>query len=415
MTLKDIEETNGAKKMLNAPSILVIDDDEYILSMLKASLNQLGVSDIITESNSKRIFEILDDREKDFDIILLDLNMPDIDGLTILHHLARRNFEGNLILMSGEDRRILNAATTLSLAAKLKLIGAVAKPVTLSDLEKLLHKTQEMTSQDDTDGLHSEVSEDQLRQAILNNEIEVYYQPKVSAKDRKIIGAEALVRWISPSDGVIRPDHFIPVSEESGLVSDILYIVLERAICDLGKWQKQGYDLQVAVNLSVRSLDQVDLPDVILAMLQEEGLEPRQLILELTENQVMSEILGPLEVLCRLAMMGCRLSIDDFGTGYSSMLKLTTFPFHELKIDKAFVHDAGVDDIAHSILTTSSYLGHELDMKVTAEGVENEDDWEVAVAAGTDVIQGYLIAKPMPASEFAEFLAEYMPSGKALS
>lgn len=389
--------------------VLIVDDDELILKTMTASLGSLGLQSVTAESDGERFLDSLKRTDHDFDVILCDLNMPNVDGLTLLRHLASCNYPGFVILMSGEDRRILNAAATLAGALALKLIGAVTKPVTRHSLHNILTKAQRYVLEEDSPKHAIHVSEEQLRLAIANNELETFYQPKVSAEDRTLKGAEALVRWRSPELGLVAPNAFIPVAEKTGLVSDIFDIVVSKLIHSAGDLHRSGYNLSMSVNLSVSTLDRLDLPEFLADLTTQAGLSPDHVILELTESQLMADIFYPLEILCRAAMMGFRLSVDDFGTGFSSMSKLTTFPFHELKIDREFVNGAASDEIARTILETSTLLGQKLDMSVVAEGVETQEDWDVAATAGVNLMQGYFVAKPMPLDEFRDWVADWRP------
>lgn len=166
----------------------------------------------------------------------------------------------------------------------------------------------------------------------------------------------------------------------------------------------QGLDLKIAVNVSADSLVRLDLPELILDTADRCGVEPTRIVLEVTETKLMRDLKGPLEILTRLRMRGVSLSIDDFGTGHSSMEQLKRIPFTELKVDRAFVHGAAKDMSARAILESSVSLGRSLSMTIVAEGVEDQTDWDLIASIGVDVVQGYFVARPMPADEFEAWL-----------
>ncbi|MBF0248272.1 MAG: EAL domain-containing protein, partial [Alphaproteobacteria bacterium] len=251
---------------------------------------------------------------------------------------------------------------------------------------------------------------EELRAGIDGDELEVFYQPKVAVTDKRVVGVESLVRWRHKERGLVPPVAFIPVAEEHGLIDALTDAVYAKAAAQGGKWLAQGREIKVAVNISVDSLTRLDLPEFIVATGRENGLDPAHIVLEITGSRLMEDIKSPLEILTRLRLKGVSLSIDDFGTGHSSMEQLKRIPFTELKIDRAFVYGACRDTSARAILTSSVTLAKALGMTTVAEGVEDQDDWDLVAELGVDVVQGYFIAKPMPADEFDAWLAAW-PAG----
>lgn len=245
-----------------------------------------------------------------------------------------------------------------------------------------------------------------LRQALCDNEIEVYFQPKARLEDGVIVGAEALVRWNHPAEGFLSPDEFIPLAEHTGMISQLTVWVLRSALTHCRRWRAAGLDLGVSVNLSVRSVLDGDLPSVITGHLMESGVPPSCLTLEITESSIMVDPARTTDILERLAAAGMRISVDDFGTGYSSLTYLQRLPVSEVKIDKSFVFNVDSDRGDAMIVQSIVELGHNLGLTVVAEGVETEIAWERLRTMGCDVAQGYLLSKPVPAPVLLDWLLD---------
>jgi len=247
-----------------------------------------------------------------------------------------------------------------------------------------------------------------LRRAVEREQFEVFYQPKQRLSDREIYGMEALIRWHSPDLGWVPPSEFIPVAEELGLIGDIGAWVLRTACAQAREWQLQGLRrLCVSVNLSGKQFQQQDLNETIAAALEETGLPPEYLELELTESSVMLHPEESAHALRRLKELGVSVSVDDFGTGFSSLNYLSVFPLDTLKIDKSFVQ-AMTSDSKNSLLVEAIVdLGHKLGLAIVAEGVETQEQRERLASYGCDAIQGYILSPPVNAAHFrASFLQE---------
>jgi EAL domain-containing protein (putative c-di-GMP-specific phosphodiesterase class I) len=239
-----------------------------------------------------------------------------------------------------------------------------------------------------------------LRQAVVNDRLDVHVQPKVSIDTGAVIGAEALVRWRDDERGAVPPDEFIPVAERSGLIRPLTEIVLRRSLQACADWQRVAPGVGVAVNLSARSLRDPSLVDDVASMLRAFGVPGHLLTIEITESSVMADPASTLELLHRLRALSVQLSIDDFGTGYSSLSYLRRLPVQEVKIDKSFVWEMDQNAEDAAIVRSIVELGHTLDMHVVAEGIERASVFQLLREFGCDLGQGYLVSKPMPAGDF---------------
>jgi diguanylate cyclase (GGDEF)-like protein/PAS domain S-box-containing protein len=245
----------------------------------------------------------------------------------------------------------------------------------------------------------------QLRNSIESGELLMFYQPKISLAAKQLVDVEALVRWRHSERGIIGPDHFIPLAEQSGLIKPLTRWILGAVLSQCCAWRKAGLDIGVSFNLSMRNLHDPQLPDLISELLESANLPPGALQAEITETVLMTNAGRTMDVVTRLSAMGIHLSIDDFGTGYSSLAYLKRLPVQEIKIDKSFVHDMTTNENDAVIVRSTIDLGHNLGLKVVAEGVETEEVWGRLVDLGCDLAQGYYMALPMPAAELERWVA----------
>lgn len=244
-----------------------------------------------------------------------------------------------------------------------------------------------------------------LRDALQNNLLEVYYQPVLNVRDNKVIGVEALCRWFHEELGSISPDSFIVLAEQAGLINDLTYWVLEQSVMQLNEWHKLNDELTVAVNISVYSFKNKEFVSRIRKILENHSFPRDKLTLEITEGAMMENPLQAVEVLSELQSMQINLAVDDFGTGYSSMAYLKNLPVNELKIDKSFVIGLDTDTSNEAIVRSTIDLAHNLGLRVIAEGVETQQTWDLLSSLECDVAQGYHMGKPISSDEFSRTLS----------
>lgn len=247
----------------------------------------------------------------------------------------------------------------------------------------------------------------ELVDAIELNQLALHYQPKIDTKTGKVVSVEALMRWHHPNRGNVPPDVFIPCAEQSTLIFDITTFALETALKQIVRWNKQGIDLSIAVNVSPLNLGEPGFADIVIALLSRYGVDGHKLELEVTEGALMLDIATSTKELNKLAEKGIIISVDDFGTGYSSLQYLDKLPISTIKIDQSFIRQLSEGESSSHIVEATISLAHRLKMNVVAEGVEDQDTLDYLLKNECDYVQGYLFSKPLAETEFDNWLKQY--------
>jgi EAL domain-containing protein (putative c-di-GMP-specific phosphodiesterase class I) len=377
--------------------LLVVDDEVDFLELIEQIGEGVGCQ-VITADSAARFREQLSTRHPA--LILLDLQMPGMDGIEALRYLARQGVNAGVLLASGMDQRVLASARQLGESLGLRMLGTLQKPAMLEDIEGLLKKHLDPGAR---------ISADDLRRAVEEHELVVHYQPKVvrCASDWQVRGAEALVRWRHPTLGLLYPGEFLSLAEQSGLIVAITDFVMTDAIRQIGHWRQRGLDLAVAVNLSPRLVQDLEFPDRLNRIFREFDAKPEQLTLEVTEAASLDDPELVMDIFTRLRVKGVGLALDDFGTGMSSLTQLYKMPFNEVKIDGSLIADVGTSKAAATVVRAIVELGHNLSLSVCAEGIETAAQFEFLDRAGCDALQGEFIAAAMPASEMENFVGAW--------
>jgi diguanylate cyclase (GGDEF)-like protein len=244
----------------------------------------------------------------------------------------------------------------------------------------------------------------ELKKALDKRELELYFQPKLNIKSRKLLGVEALMRWKHHEHGFISPEEFIGIAERSRLIIELTAWVIEDAFSACAEFHKMGHDIKISINLSMKDLLNPELPDLVAGLTAKIGIDPSWVIFEITEGSIMTDPTRALIIVERLKSMGFDFSIDDFGTGYSSMAYLKRLPVSELKIDKSFVLDMMTNENDAIIVQATIGLAHNLGLTVTAEGVEDEKALQMLDKMGCDIAQGYFFSRPLPKTELLSWM-----------
>ena len=386
--------------------VLVLDDEPFMLTLLGHMLERLGYDQVTCHDNGAAALAWMDEGDAAPDLILLDINMPGMDGVQFVRHLSQRGYAGGLILVSGEDELLLQSTEKLARAHNLSTTVPLRKPPRTESLAAALGQWSDPPARRRS-GERKTYDSAAVRQAIEQGQLVNYYQPKVLVTSGELIGVEALVRWQHPTDGLVFPDQFIPVAESAGLIHELTRQVFRAALAQTRDWLAVGLSLRVAVNVSMDDLTTMQLADFVIAETAASGVPPQLVQLEITESRLMSKLTHVLDELIRLRLKRFRLSIDDFGSGHSSLVQLRDLPFDELKIDRSFTHNAAHDPRVRAIFEGSLGIGKLLGMEIVAEGVEDGDDWGFLARSGCHIAQGYFIGRPMPGGQLVNWLQEW--------
>ena len=391
---------------------LVAEDHDFQRSVLVRMLESLGAKAIHEAADGHGALKILQDPTRPVDIVISDLEMPGMDGMEFVRHLGETGVRVSIILASALERKLLASIATMSEAYGINLLGVVEKPLTRAKLEPLikLHKLAQVErGRPKTAGPTFTLEE--IAAGLKNDEFEPFFQPKVELATGRVKGAEALARWRHPQQGIISPYAFIEPLEDHDLIDELAWVMLRKAAAFCSTWRSAGLEATVSVNLSLKSLTDIQLADRVTELVLSEKLEPRHMVLELTESAATTDVGKALENLARLRMKGFGLSIDDYGTGYSSMQQLTRIAFTELKIDQSFVTNAARQESAKVILESSLDMAKKLNITAVAEGVETQADWNLLRQLGCGLAQGYFIARPMEARAYLNWVRGWKQSG----
>ena len=375
--------------------LLVIDDEEDICETIGEIAVARGL-EVASINDPSKVAEKLVSFIPD--LIMLDLLMPGTDGVELLRLLAEQVKNAKICLMSGSDARVLNSARRLGSAHGLDVVAALEKPIAISAIRNALDQM--------TGGGNPTLGTD-LAQALALGQLILYYQPVIEMATRRVKGAEALVRWAHPTRGILPPSEFLEQISSEGLMPPMTEHVLTTAIQQASKWHQLGETLTVSVNVTASSLLELSLPDRLGGMCAQHKLPPELLVLEVTETEAMRDVTRTMDVLLRMRIRNIGVSIDDFGTGHSSLRELQRMPFSEMKIDKSFVIDMANNKDCAVIVNSIVDLGHNLGLKIIAEGIEDVHVWRMLAERNCDFGQGFYMAKPMPAVEFNRWLTSW--------
>lgn len=396
---------------LSALRVMVVEDHGFQRRMALRLLAELGIEDVREAGDGAGALETLRGLVRDApgaspEVVLVDLDMPGMDGVEFIEHVAREHLAPAVVLVSALDPALLNTVQAMTRAYGLRVFGCVEKPLTLAKLQDVLSRSD--------DELHPaavaeppDVPVESLRHALAQGNVLPWFQLQVEIANGKPVAVEALARWERPDGGVILPRHFVPVLEREGLAGALTEAMLDQGCRWVKRWAQQGLCLGLSVNVSPATLTNPDSADHYQRIVKSHGVDPANVVLEITEGSVMTDAATTLGVLARLRLKGFGLSVDDFGTGYSSLSQLSQVPFTEMKIDQVFVSGANTQPRQRAMIEASLDLARKLGLTVVAEGVETVEEWRLLAELGCGMAQGHLVARPVPGEQLPEALGNW--------
>jgi EAL domain-containing protein (putative c-di-GMP-specific phosphodiesterase class I)/CheY-like chemotaxis protein len=389
----------------NVNRLLVVDDEPGVVDFIGAAARNCGYA-VASTAKASEFLSLVDAFRPT--LIVMDLHLPDTDGVELLRMLVKRGCKDPILLMSGVDERVLATAYELGVSHGLTMYGMLSKPVMYADLQTKLAAAQKQ----DRALNHAE-----LQRGLAAGEIVPYYQPKASltARGWVIDGVDAVARWQHPRLGLVMPDEFVPLAERTGVIGELTSQVLAHALKQMRHWNDEGLRLTCAINLPPTLVTDLSFPDRVAALLAQHALDGSQLGLEITETATMQNPTTTMDILTRLRVKRINLALDDFGTGYSSLTQLYQMPFNEMKIDKSLVTNVPHSREANTMVGSLIELGHNLGLKICAEGVENRAALDMLAIMGCDRCQGFFISRAVPASDIPSLVNHWNRENPAAS
>nr|WP_281501566.1 EAL domain-containing protein [Kordiimonas laminariae] len=382
---------------------MVVDDSATMRDMLSQYL-QAGDYLVACATSGAQALDIL--KTERFDVIVTDLEMPELDGFALIRSISELDWDPAVILFTQHDQRTLHSARELAMAYSVNLLGTLTKPI---DKEQLLLTLNDVakTRSSARQGTETVLAETEFMRGLMTDGLAPVFQPKVNLATGEVEGAEVFARWRAPGGGLLGANAVVRVAREKGYMDVLTYRMLELAMEQQGKWAREGQDIQLSINVSSENLRKEDFADVVSGLADQFGVDPKKVRLELAESEFQVDERVPLEVLSRLHLRGFGLTLDDFGTGFASLIRLHSIPFDELVVDREFIGRAAEDKIARTILESAIDLSHKLELRCSCEGIEDLAQLEMVKSLKADVGQGYHIAKPMAPDEFLIWIEDY--------
>jgi EAL domain-containing protein (putative c-di-GMP-specific phosphodiesterase class I) len=381
------------------PRTLIIDDSSAVCEALKAMMQQLGLEQIETCQNGLTALSKIKSDPKYYDAVFVDLHLPGIDGLELMHQLEKLDYQGGVIIISGLDDKSVEFAESVVKTTRLKLLGSALKPFSLTQLAFLVKRIKYIRERRYPQV--ERIKRRELFQALKENTILPYYQPKVSSDFEEMIGVEVLARVDVYGRGRVSPEQVFPVARRFGLFDDLFEKLLYRSLSEFRDFlERFGLQTKLSINIFPEQL-KTDRVFYQLENTTERVDFPRELLmLEITEQQALNSK-EQLKVLSRLRIAGYELSLDDFGSGFTHLAQIRQLPLSEVKLDTKMIVGVAEDPLMEVVCRATREITQKLDIRLIAEGIENQQDLTLLETIGLDGFQGYAICRPKPIDEFS--------------
>jgi EAL domain-containing protein (putative c-di-GMP-specific phosphodiesterase class I) len=380
------------------PHVLVVEDCAAQQLYAGQLLKQLKIQHISYASDGELALQLLQQQQQT-DVMLIDLDMPHMNGVELLRRIATQQLCQAVIITSAKDALLLNSVATMAEADGLQVLGTLAKPLNKDLLSLCLSRRKAEVWPADFERKTPVFDQKLLREAISEQQFSLCYQPIADMSSGEIIAVEALARWNQPELGMVRPDVFIAAAEQWGLINELTLLLLEQALKQLQQWQGLGLVVQLSFNLSPLSLSDAAFVQQLQQKVQQAGIKPQLICFEVTETQDFIQVSAAIEALANLRLKGFGIAIDDYGTGFANAQQLSRIPATRLKLDRSLTDGVSERPQQRLVLENTIQLAHKLGLNLIAEGVERLADAMVLKRCGIQLVQGYLYHKPLTAED----------------
>ncbi len=391
---------------IRSSRIAIVDDDAFMVTIMSALIRRCGDHEVTGFDDARAACAALTAPGAAFDVVILDLNMPGIDGFEVFHRLAQADAGCALILFSGEADEMVRSAERVAAAHGLRVTGHLAKPPTPAALEQLLRRAGEQHIVASIDDGH--FGADELLAAVAAGEIFCLYQPVVDLRSGKVVGADARLRWNHRQYGLLGPAAFMRVAQRAGMGALLTREALDLALAAQRRWRDAGFALRIALRVDAQSLDDADFPDHVAECCARHGAEPASVVLRLRTADVAEPSTAILEALARLRLRKFELALDDFGRGGMPLLRLAELGLAALRVPPAVLERARDGEVDARALEACAAVASVMRMRALIGGVASEADWALARNAGYALGDGPAFSAPRAADDFAAWL----PSGQ---
>lgn len=385
--------------------VLVVDDSSVQRDQMAALCRRVGVGTVLCAADGSEALTVLERQAQAPDAVIVDLEMPVMDGVQFIEALSRRGQRIPILVVSTQEPQLIRSVEIMARLMEMPVLAAIMKPLTEEVLRRVFVGWASQGPASSPAG--HDFTPAQLAHAIDKGVIEAHYQPKVCLQTGVIRGVEVLARWMDDRLGHPPPDRFVAMAEATGQIHALTHLIVRQALDQAARWSARGLSLSMAINLSPALLPHASLVGELAAMTEAAGLSPRQIVFEITEGAMDSAPGVTLGTLNRLRMKGFGLSIDDYGTGFSSMERLALVPWSELKIDRSFVHGASRNARQRVILQSAIEMASRLNLTSVAEGVELEEDWHLLQQMGCSYAQGWFLGRAQKAGDLPAWLKQH--------
>lgn len=379
------------------PKMLIVEDCPAQQLYAGQLLKQLKIQHISYASDGELALELL--KQQQTDVMLIDLEMPQMNGVELLRSIAKQQLCQAVIITSAKDALLLNSVATMAEADGLQVLGTLAKPLNKELLSLCLSRRKAEVWPANFEVKTPVFDQKLLCEAIIEQQISLCYQPITDMSSGQIIAVEALARWSQPELGMVRPDVFIAAAEQWGLINELTLLLLDKALQQLQQWQQLGLLVQLSFNLSPLSLSDAAFVQQLQHKVRQAGIKPELICFEVTETQDFTQVSAAIESLANLRLAGFSVAIDDYGTGFANAQQLSRIPATRLKLDRSLTDGVSERPQQRLVLENTIQLAHKLGLTLIAEGVEKLADALVIKRCGINLVQGYLYHKPLTAND----------------